>query len=39
IAEKTGTRVEIISVDTEEGEILKNSFGGVAAILRFKISQ
>ncbi|HDI74428.1 MAG TPA: peptide chain release factor 1, partial [Thermoprotei archaeon] len=32
IAEKTGTRVEIISVDTEEGEILKNSFGGVAAI-------
>lgn len=39
IAEKTGTNVEIISVDTEEGEMLRNSFGGIAAILRFKIGQ
>ncbi len=34
-AEKTGGRVEVISTETEEGEQLK-SFGGVAALLRFK---
>jgi len=36
IAEKNGANVEIISVETEEGRMLKESFGGVAAILRFK---
>lgn len=36
LAEQTGTDVEVISVETEEGQMLKNSFGGVAAILRFK---
>lgn len=35
-AETIGTKVEIISADTEEGQMLKNSFGGVAAILRYK---
>jgi peptide subunit release factor 1 (eRF1) len=28
--------VEIISAETEEGQMLKNAFGGIAAILRFK---
>jgi len=35
-AEMIGTDVEIISADTEEGQMLKKSFGGVAAILRYK---
>jgi peptide chain release factor subunit 1 len=36
LAERTDTDVEIISGETEEGQMLKNSFGGIAAILRFK---
>jgi peptide chain release factor subunit 1 len=36
MAEYTNTDVEIISGETEEGQMLKNSFGGIAAILRFK---
>jgi peptide chain release factor subunit 1 len=38
IAEQTNTEVEMISTETEEGQMLKNSFGGIAAILRFKPS-
>jgi peptide subunit release factor 1 (eRF1) len=30
--------IEIVSVETEEGQMLKNSFGGIAAILRFRQS-
>jgi len=37
LAEYTNTEVEIISSETEEGQMLKNSFGGIAAILRFKL--
>jgi len=37
LAEHTNTDVEIISGETEEGQMLKNSFGGIAAILRFKL--
>jgi len=37
LAEYTNTDVEIISVETEEGQMLKNSFGGIAAIVRFKL--
>jgi peptide chain release factor subunit 1 len=37
LAEYTNTQVEIISTETEEGQMLKNSFGGVAALLRFKL--
>jgi peptide chain release factor subunit 1 len=33
-ADLTSTRVEIISDDFEEGAILYNAFGGIAAILR-----
>ena len=34
-AEKAGTRVEVISDETEEGRMLRDSFGKVAAILRY----
>ncbi|MGV9199470.1 MAG: peptide chain release factor aRF-1 [Promethearchaeia archaeon] len=33
-----GTNVEIISSETEEGEMLYSTFGGAVALLRFKIS-
>jgi peptide chain release factor subunit 1 len=36
LAEYTDADVEIISGETEEGQMLKNSFGGIAAMLRFK---
>jgi peptide chain release factor subunit 1 len=39
LAEYTNSEVEIISTETEEGQMLKNSFGGVAAMLRFKIHE
>lgn len=39
LAESTNAEVEVISVETEEGQMLKNSFGGVAALLRFKVGQ
>jgi peptide chain release factor subunit 1 len=35
LASKTGTSVELISGDSEEGEMLLKAFGGIAAILRF----
>jgi peptide chain release factor subunit 1 len=37
LAEQANTDVEIISTETEEGQMLKNAFGGIAAILRFKM--
>jgi peptide chain release factor subunit 1 len=39
LAEYTSAQVEVISTETEEGQMLKNSFGGVAAILRFKVHE
>lgn len=36
LAELSNTDVEVISGETEEGQMLKNAFGGIAAILRFK---
>ncbi|MCW4006886.1 MAG: peptide chain release factor aRF-1 [Candidatus Bathyarchaeota archaeon] len=36
IAEYSNTDVEVISGETEEGQMLKNAFGGIAALLRFK---
>jgi len=38
LAEKTSADVEIISRESEEGEILYRAFGGIAAILRYKIN-
>jgi len=37
LAEQVDANVEILSTETEEGQMLKNSFGGVAATLRFKL--
>jgi len=34
-AESLGTKVEIISEDSEEGKILMTAFGGIAALLRY----
>ncbi len=36
IAELSSTDVEVISTETEEGQMLRNAFGGIAAMLRFK---
>jgi peptide chain release factor subunit 1 len=38
LAEETGTNVEILSGETEEGQMLKKSFGGIAALLRYKVT-
>jgi len=35
-AENNNVKIELISTDTEEGEQLRKSFGGIAAILRYK---
>ena len=37
LAEQANTNLEMISDETEEGQMLKNSFGGIVAILRFKL--
>lgn len=37
LAEQANADVEVVSGDTEEGEMLKKAFGGIAAILRFKV--
>ncbi|XES77113.1 MAG: peptide chain release factor aRF-1 [Candidatus Bathyarchaeia archaeon] len=36
LAEYSNTDVEVISAETEEGQMLKNAFGGIGAVLRFK---
>ncbi len=38
MAEESGSDVEIISLDTEEGQQFYKAFGGLGAFLRFKIS-
>jgi peptide chain release factor subunit 1 len=37
LAEVSNTDVEVISTETEEGQMLKSAFGGIAAILRYKL--
>jgi peptide chain release factor subunit 1 len=37
IAALTNTEIEVISGETEEGQMLKSAFGGIAAFLRFKM--
>ncbi len=37
IAESLGSTVEILSAETEGGETLKSTFGGIVATLRYKI--
>ena len=36
-ADAFNTRVQIISPDSEEGDMLLKAFGGIAAILRYKV--
>jgi peptide chain release factor subunit 1 len=36
MAERSNVSVEVISMETEEGVMLKEAFGGIAAILRYK---
>jgi peptide chain release factor subunit 1 len=36
LAEDMGAKVEFLSTESEEGAMLYNAFGGIAAILRFK---
>src|SRR5256885_730744 len=38
LAGQMGTNVELISKDSEEGQLLLRAFGGIAAILRFRVS-
>ncbi len=36
-AELYNTRVQLISPDSEEGDMLLKAFGGIAALLRYKM--
>jgi peptide chain release factor subunit 1 len=38
LAGQMGTNVELISKESEEGQLLLRAFGGIAAILRFRVS-
>jgi peptide chain release factor subunit 1 len=38
IADKQNANIAVISTETDEGVMLKDSFGGIAAILRYKAS-
>jgi peptide chain release factor subunit 1 len=38
VADKANANVAVISTETDEGVMLKDSFGGIAAILRYKVS-
>jgi peptide chain release factor subunit 1 len=35
LADETGADIEVLSGETEEGQMLKKSFGGIAALLRY----
>ncbi len=37
LSETVGSKLELISADSEEGEMLIKAFGGVAALLRFQV--
>jgi peptide chain release factor subunit 1 len=37
LADKSGSDIEIISTETEEGQMLWKAFGGITAILRYKL--
>lgn len=39
MAETVGTKVELISGESEEGELLQKAFGGFAAILRYPLKR
>jgi len=37
LAEQSGSNIEVISTETEEGQMLWKSFGGIAATLRYRL--
>ncbi|UCH31145.1 MAG: peptide chain release factor 1 [Candidatus Bathyarchaeota archaeon] len=37
LGEQANADVEVVSIDTEEGQMLKNAFGGIAAVLRYQL--
>jgi len=37
-AGQSGTKVELISKESEEGELFRRAFGGIAAILRYRVT-
>jgi len=38
LADQNNTKVEFVSGESEEGQLLLKAFGGVAGILRFRVS-
>ncbi len=38
LASQSGTKVELISKESEEGELFLRAFGGIAAILRYRVT-
>ena len=38
LAAQSGTKVELISKESEEGELFLRAFGGIAAILRYRVT-
>ncbi len=38
VSEKVGTKVELVSEDSEEGKVFFKTFGGMAGILRYRIA-
>ncbi len=38
LAANTGTKVELVSKESEEGQLFLRAFGGLAAILRYRVS-
>ncbi|HLE54028.1 MAG TPA: peptide chain release factor aRF-1, partial [Thermoplasmata archaeon] len=38
LAGNTGTKVELISKESEEGQLMLRAFGGIAAILRYRVT-
>jgi len=38
LADRTNAKVELISADSDEGELLMKAFGGIAAILRYRVT-
>jgi peptide chain release factor subunit 1 len=38
LASQSGTKIELVSKESEEGELFMRAFGGIAAILRYRVT-
>jgi len=38
LADASNAKVELVSADSDEGELLLKAFGGIAAILRYRVA-